>query len=424
MPLDGVTTRASSRSSAPFEVGAATRSATPGPDAGTFSDAGRDLFASGAAVGRGSARVELSGELASGAVAPVTVIDPTAAHGPDALVLMHWSLENFFDTVDEPEKNDSLYSCSAKVPYCEEAVAQRIQNMASLIREVNGGQGPDIFTFTETENQALADRLRTEGLGELGYHPAVVLEDKDARGIDVGVISRYPIEGTPTLHPVVVEDGAVVRGILEVNVRFKDRVVTVFTSHWPAQLSGPIDAKAVRRAERYTARRLAVAQTMKALFDAKLAQNPSAEIYSVGDFNEDVDGPSLGEHGLAVARTPEEARAERRIYDAAYGLLELIESGAPGTESMPKGSHYYHPEDAWNLLDHVLLSPALLEDEGLVWRPGATVLFAPEPLLGEDGAPRRFFRRGEEPGADGSLDLGGYSDHVPVVTVFEYQDGS
>ena len=79
-------------------------------------------------------------------------------------------------------------------------VERKLDVIADSIKQINGGQGPDIIAFQEIENIFILERLRNEYLSGLGYQPSVLIEGKDRRGIDVAFLA-YPAIDTK-LHEI------------------------------------------------------------------------------------------------------------------------------------------------------------------------------------------------------------------------------
>jgi endonuclease/exonuclease/phosphatase family metal-dependent hydrolase len=66
-------------------------------------------------------------------------------------------------------------------------------NTGRVIKEVN----PDILVTVEVENRPTLERFNTQVLGsqfQCAYPHVMLIDGNDARGIDVGVLSRFPIE--------------------------------------------------------------------------------------------------------------------------------------------------------------------------------------------------------------------------------------
>lgn len=339
---------------------------------------------------------------------PLLPTPPSEPCRPDEVMVAHYSLENLFDTEDDPATADEDFTPqNAKLPYDEAKLTQHMANMGAAIRTMNGGKGPDILSLTEVENGAVLRRFNDETLQDLGYKTVAHLEGTDNRGIEPAVLSRYPMIGQPVQHPLVEPNGKKQRAILEVTLDVNGHPLTVFVNHWIAG-RGSDDAN---DAAKLAGRRQFAAQTLQGLIDQKLAANPKAEIVVLGDFNEGLNGPALGS---IKAETAEAARAQNKVFDTIDTLENLKEAAGDDGDKVQLGTHFYAPKGVWSQFDHALVSSTLLDGQGLAWVPGSTAVHAPEQMRAESGAPRRYFLPHFK-GDPALVDEKGASDHFPIA---------
>ncbi len=103
-----------------------------------------------------------------------------------AVTIMTFNVENLFDNVDDPGKDDATYlPLAAKQndkhrqgcatievdhwreqclywDWSDELVERKLAVVAAAILQVNDGHGPDILALQEIENIRILERLRTE----------------------------------------------------------------------------------------------------------------------------------------------------------------------------------------------------------------------------------------------------------------------
>ncbi len=115
---------------------------------------------------------------------------PVAGNGE--FTLASFNLENFFDPIDTPGKQDPCdrdnrgVSCSPRVTPADYAL--KIAKAGQAIRNVLGA--PTLVAVQEVENiEVLNALIASPDLVSLGYG-AVLLEGLDPRGIDVGLLYR------------------------------------------------------------------------------------------------------------------------------------------------------------------------------------------------------------------------------------------
>lgn len=211
-----------------------------------------------------------------------------------SLKIMEFNVENLFDTTHDEGTDDWTYlplafknshpgfreicermSSSYYVKEClnldwnEAMLTKKIVGIAKVVKSFDEtGKGPDILVLEEVENKNVLNKLVTKGLSGLGYQHQILIEGDDTRGIDVALISKYPVLAS-NRYPIFVNGTKLdTRGILEVKMAVDDQEVVVYANHWPSQ-SNP------------TAERVAAA---KLLNDLAKTQNADL-IVAVGDFN-------------------------------------------------------------------------------------------------------------------------------------------
>jgi endonuclease/exonuclease/phosphatase family metal-dependent hydrolase len=341
-------------------------------------------------------------------VAPVTnaavekhaplAIHPSVPNGPKDLMVATYNVENLFDAQDNPLTQD--FTPQGKENWTEQKVDQKVANLGRVLRAVNGNRGPDIIALTEVENRGVVERLRDKGLKGLGYEEVVVVDGKDARGINNAILSRYPLAEEPTLHDVH-DPGSktwgdkTTRGILEATFKVRGKLLTVFVNHWPSKGGG----------DKAEAQRVEVGQKLRHLVDETLKKDPDREVLMLGDFNADLGEAPLGKQGLDTHTDVDQARADSRAI-----LDTTATQGAP-----QMGTHYYHPDKSWSSLDHIMVSNTLLDNKGLTWVPGSTQAVREDFMLaGGTRAPKRFYQPNVDPRAQ-RMEQTGYSDHLPLV---------
>lgn len=259
------------------------------------------------------------------------------------LKVMQYNVENFFDTKFDEGTSDYTYlplslkktlpnhskNCKKmgssnfikdceKLDWNDEKFTKKAMNVAKVIKSFDEtGLGADIIIFEEIENINVLNNIVSQGLSDLGYISKVLIEGDDSRGIDVGVISKFPV--ISSRRHAIMYNGVKLdtRGILEVTFNVEGKKVVVFANHWPSQ-SNPTD------------QRVASAKLL-----AETAQSLKADlIIAAGDFN------SL------TSEKPYPLDFLKDFIDAEQEARHL------GVE-MNGGTHFYHGE--WSSLDHIFI---------------------------------------------------------------------
>lgn len=324
---------------------------------------------------------------------------------PEATIsVMAFNVENLFDNVDDPGKNDETSlsiddkQTAAHIAKCNEIPVERWRDsclyldwndaiidhklgvVAATIQQVNDGHGPDIVALQEVENIGILERLRSEYLAGSGYLAPVLLEGTDVRGVDVAFLTRLPLAEPAVLHPLdlpaeFADRAGDTRGILEATFRLPDgSLLTGFSVHFPA----PFHPTAMRE--------IAYAQ-----LDDLLRRLPADRpVFAAGDFN---------------TTSSEDARENMldRFVRPDWVVSNDLCRDCPGTS-------YYSRDETWSFLDMILFSPGRGEKTTWNIRANSVRLGNRYPAqVSADGTPQRF----DVPSRTG------VSDHWPVVLEIE-----
>jgi len=327
----------------------------------------------------------------------------------DEVSVMTFNTENLFDHLHDKNREDFTFlplsaksnpeiaqGCQALKGYyqreCfetdwnEQMVEKKLKNVAEVIQSVEGTRGPDILILIEVENENILTQLNKKHLLSSEYQTQVLIEGPDERGIDVAVLSRFPLQGQAQLHKIpykgqTPEDQKWMdrsRGVLEVPLKLPDgQKITVFAAHFPSQ-----------RNPRYWR-----AQSV-AFVKAKLEQMKDEMAVVGGDLNISQDEEDeVGFFGKELA--------------SVATVAHLV-----GCDHCD-GTHEYR--STWSFLDTLLFSQALSEKGKAPYRfikeSVDVVKYTPNHLF-KGRSPRRFDKKTGE----------GVSDHFPVYARIKKRD--
>ena len=339
----------------------------------------------------------------------------TCAAAVTELRIATWNVENLYDaTVNQPkcaltgEPEDAEWCPQSWRRWTEERYQTKLTHLAWAIDRMK----PDVLVVQEVESravvEALAARIRTNHRWTFDY--IAHRESRDPRGIDVAILSKYPIKRVDYKSKI----GR--RGLLVAEIEVDGTTVAVLANHWKSQVGDAATNIAARTAE---------AQDARAEIVRRLERDPDAVVVCCGDYNEDMDGPAVTE-GLKPANDRISALATARSPAQDVRPYNLV-ADIPKTA---RGSFFYARRKMWNTFDGIHVAPRMLlptSEPGPAWRvgqPSETVTFRPpEMRWGKDGRPNSFRRvRSYEEGSDGdkveasNYYVEGYSDHFPVYT--------
>ncbi|UIJ91787.1 endonuclease/exonuclease/phosphatase family protein (plasmid) [Sinorhizobium meliloti] len=196
---------------------------------------------------------------------------------------------------------------------------------------------PDIVVIPETENKKVLDDLVAQHLGSAGY-TAVQLDtsdEPDSRGIDVGMLTKLPLVGTPQAHVVDFGGAAATcgktRDILQVTVKLPDgENLTVFGVHFPSGAS-PFECRV---------------RALKQVSSLSAALPAGSLAIAVGDFNVNC-GESQTE-GFS-----------RLLQRGNWYVSPLATHGCNAPGSTKFVDRVMDNWNTWSFLDMILVSPEL-----------------------------------------------------------------
>ncbi len=95
-----------------------------------------------------------------------------------SLRILWWNIENFFDTKDEPGKDDDILTI--------DQYKYKMDGISEKLRKINA----DMVGLAEVENIEILKELAYES----GYPFFYLIEGNDPRGIDIALISKWEVE--------------------------------------------------------------------------------------------------------------------------------------------------------------------------------------------------------------------------------------
>ena len=107
----------------------------------------------------------------------VAVLAMAGQASADEFYVAFWNVENLFDTVDDPKvEKDEEFTPTATKQWTEERFEDKLQKLARVISDMNGGHGPDVLGVAEVENRLVLEKL-VEHLKPLGRDYDIVHHD-------------------------------------------------------------------------------------------------------------------------------------------------------------------------------------------------------------------------------------------------------
>jgi endonuclease/exonuclease/phosphatase family metal-dependent hydrolase len=313
----------------------------------------------------------------------------------DGYLFCHWNLENFFDDKLDDYKHtpdreyDRWFADNPKV------LQQKLDNLSRVLVRLNDGRGPDILAAVEVESRRAAELLRdalNARLPEKLHYRHVLMEEVSAgRHIAPAILTRLPVDADRT-HLLDKR-----RRILEGHLVVDGHELVVLASHWTSRISSKGDEEGVGR-DKY-------AQEIYGRAHAMYKKDPAVDLLVCGDFNDDPGDESVTEylHATGDVQAVRASAAEPRLLD----LFARKDPNQFGT--------LWH-RGKWNIFDHIVVAPGLLDDRGWTCNP-ESVRTINDLTADKRGRPLEF---GDEHDKM-PLEARGTSDHFPVTVRLHVQ---
>ncbi len=282
---------------------------------------------------------------------------------------MEWNVENLFDCQHDTLMNDYEFLPESERQWTESRYWRKLKDIARVVMAVGGDSPADLVALCEVENDTcMRDLTQRSILRSLGYK-YVMTEGSDPRGVDVALMYlpfRFRLLGNESIRVPSVEKGLYpTRDILHAwGVLANGDTLHVAVCHFPSRSQG----------KRSDKNRLLAAQTLAALAD------------------------SLGSDCLFLAMGDCNAAPADPIFKELDKLADL----APQTRRPKEGTYRFR--GVWSWIDHILVSPALME-----YASELRLYSAPWMQDADSNGgwhPRRTYL--------GTYYHGGVSDHVPI----------
>ena len=326
------------------------------------------------------------------------IVFPIAAQNTNTAIIGFYNLENLFDTINDPNKNDEEFLPDGKNQWNSEKYHIKLKNMADVISLIGAEYGGfAVLGVSEIENKlVLEDLVAQDKLKP--YQLKVAHHDSpDRRGVDVSFLynpKRFEflsLKGfylsVPDQPNFITRDQVLMTGVLD----HKDTLF-IIVNHWPSKSGGEA---------RSAPGRFAAGQLSRHICDSIYSIHPNANIIIMGDLNDDPIEKSitkgLGAKGKIKDMTPKD------IYNPMY---KMFMDGI--------GTLAY--QDNWNLFDQIMVSYNLIDPNSTnYYKFVEAQVFRKSFMINKSGSfagyPFRTFA--------GGAFIGGYSDHFPVYIILQ-----
>ncbi len=316
-----------------------------------------------------------------------------------------YNVENFFDTINDPDINDEEFTPEGKNNWTGPKYYKKLANVEQVffdIASVNKAF-PAIIGVSEVEvRSVLEDIASTPKLAPASYR-VVHYDSPEKRGVDVAFFYRpdiFKLQGSfPERAIIPGRPDFRTRDILTMWGTIEDEEFFFMVAHWSSRWGGKDQSEFLR---------VANATQMRQIADSVRNIRPNTKFVLMGDFNDDPTDKSVAEC----------LGAKGNIKDLKEGDLYT-----PYTAMLKAGFGTLAYGDMWNIFDNIVVSENLVNAEKGKLQLQKSIynkkfygnIFKPAYLIQQEGKfkgyPFRSF--------SGGSFIGGYSDHLPVFITID-----
>ncbi len=317
-------------------------------------------------------------------------------------VVAFYNLENFYDTLDDPQTNDEEFTPAGPRNYNSKIYWNKVGKLATVLSKIGTDDEkficPDGAAFigvAEVENDNVLNDLIADPQLRNRHYKFIHYDSKDRRGVDVGFLYNpkyFEVLDSRALFvqlPSGAKDAYYTRDVLWVKGKLDGEIVHVYVNHWPSRLGGE---------ERSAPGRAAAALVGKKHIDSIAIAEGEQKVILMGDLNDDPISASL----------TKVLKAKGNLADMKPGLFYN-----PWVEMYKNGYGTLAYQDAWGLFDQIVITNKWLDkkQEGFFFQ--RQFIFNREFLKENIGRYKGYGMRTW----DGLSYRGGYSDHFPTYLV-------
>ncbi|MEP6681869.1 MAG: endonuclease/exonuclease/phosphatase [Parafilimonas sp.] len=313
-------------------------------------------------------------------------------------IIAFYNLENFYDTVNNPNINDEDFLPNGPKNYNSKVYWTKVEHLATVISQIGTDFNPDgiaMIGVAEIENDTVLNDLIHHSLLKDRNYKIVHYDSRDIRGIDVAFLYNpkyFTVISSKKIFvhlPEGAKSAYFTRDVLWVKGILNGDTVHVFVNHWPSRVGGE---------QRSAPGRAAAAQVDKNFIDSIEAHQPNAKIIVMGDLNDDPISPSI----------TKVLGAKANIEDVKPGELYN-----PWINMYKKGIGTLAYQDAWGLFDQIMITCSWLDKNQSGYFFYQQHIFNKEFMVENIGKYKGYPMRTW----DGNVYRGGYSDHFPTYII-------
>lgn len=301
-------------------------------------------------------------------------------------IFIEYNVENLFDTMHDQGKQDEEFLPNSTYHWSHYRYWKKLDHISQAIvacGDTTLGHLPDMAVLTEVENDSVMRDLTRRSPLRTARYDYVMTDSPDQRGIDIALLyspfsfrllNYHAIRINPPVGHRPTRDILYASGII-----MNGDTLHIIAVHAPSRAGGEALSRPYR---------LLVAKKISNIVDSINGASQSPLIAVAGDFNDYSTDTSLK-------------------FLAGHGLTEASEK-AVGSHGA-RGTYRFHGE--WGSLDHILCNTRLVKKFRSCHINDTPFLLEEDKKYGGVKPHRTFL---------GPRYLGGFSDHLPLVSIFSF----
>ncbi len=309
------------------------------------------------------------------------------------VAIAFYNLENFYDTLNDPNKDDDEFTPKGINSYTPAVFLKKVENLSDVVSRLGTDQNPDGIAFmgvAEVENQDVVEALCNSPKLKSRHLKCIVFDGPDKRSIDCGFIYNpkyFKVQQARSLTVPLPAGESPTRDVLYVTGKLNGEVVHVFVNHWPSRRGG----EAATRPKRNLA-----ASVSRKVIDSLMKIDPNTKVVVMGDLNDDPINESVTKVIGAKAKISE---------------VKPGDMFNPFTSFYKKGLGTLAYQDTWGLFDQIIISYGFLNAQPNIAQFQEAMVFNRGFMIEKEGQYKGYPKRSYVGGNWND----GYSDHFPTV---------
>lgn len=308
-----------------------------------------------------------------------------------------YNLENLFDTINDPLKNDEASPMMEMKANRSEVYKKKVKNMARVIASIGADKAnnaPAVIGVCEVENREVLVDVVNDPLLLTKDYGIVHYDSPDGRGIDVALLYQKALFKplNTSSHELLIYDDTsrkrvFTRDQLLVSGKLDGELVHLIVNHWPSRRGGEARSRP---------KRVAAAKLNKRIIDSLQSIDPYAKIFTMGDLNDDPTNASVKK--VLKAKKDKKKVPLKGIYNPYERMFT------------DKGFGTTAYRDALSLFDQIMMTQPLIEKDFSSFRFWKAGIYNPTYMFNKRGRYKGYPLRSF---SNGSF-TNGFSDHFPV----------